>query len=137
MPLVKYFYTENFLLANTLKLRCSPPWRWATFALHIRLFALSILVVAILGSSSCQTGIRPETRTLANEIADSTSALMRITDDSEFFRRYIAFNVRFTLRHQLLLNDTTVRKELQEEISKTALVQEAQKRVNMIQSSLR
>ena len=103
----------------------------------IRQVAIVMLAFVVLCGSSCQTGIRSETRTLANEIADTTSALMRITDDSEFFRRYIAFNVRFTLRHQLLLNDTIIRKELQQEISKTALVQEAQKRVNAIQNSLR
>jgi predicted membrane chloride channel (bestrophin family) len=85
----------------------------------------------------CGGNIRPETRTLAREISDSTQAIMRITDDSEFFRRYIAFNVRFTLRHQILLNDTVIRKELQQEIHQTALVQEAQKRVNAIQNSLR
>lgn len=86
--------------------------------------------------SGCQTSLRPETRKLAREITDSTAALMSISDDSEFFRRYISFNVRFTLRHKLELNDTTIAKELQQEISKAALVQEAQKRVNAIQNKL-
>jgi hypothetical protein len=86
--------------------------------------------------SGCGSNIRPETRKLAQEIADSTSAMMRIPNDSEFFRRYIAFNVRFTLRNKVALNDTAIARELQIEIAKTALVQEAQKRVNAIQNSL-
>jgi hypothetical protein len=96
------------------------------------LVSCSILVII----SACASNIRPETRKLAQEIADSTSVMMRIPNDSEFFRQYIAFNVRFTLRHQLALNDTVIARELQTEIAKTALVQEAQKRVNAIQNTL-
>ncbi|TAE25782.1 MAG: hypothetical protein EAZ92_11595 [Candidatus Kapaibacterium sp.] len=91
------------------------------------------MIVAVCGTA-CQTSLRPETRKLAQEIGDSTSALMRLSDNSEFFRRYIAFNVRFTLRHKLLLNDSTVRTELEQEVTKMAVVQEAQKRVNAIQN---
>ena len=97
---------------------------------------LRVLCVIALILSGCASNIRPETRKLAQEIADSTSAMMRIPNDSEFFRRYIAFNVRFTLRNKIALNDTAIVRELQNEIAKTALVQEAQKRVNAIQNAI-
>ena len=97
------------------------------------LFVLCSITMILSG---CGSNIRPETRKLAQEIADSTSAMMRIPNDSEFFRRYIVFNVRFTLRNKVALNDTAIARELQIEIAKTALVQEAQKRVNAIQNSL-
>jgi outer membrane murein-binding lipoprotein Lpp len=92
--------------------------------------------VTILILSGCASNLRPETRKLAQEVSDSTAALMRVSNDSEFFRQYIAFNVRFTLRHKLALNDTAIARELQDEIAKTALVQEAQKRVNAIQNAI-
>jgi hypothetical protein len=95
----------------------------------------SVLIVVFF-LAQCSERVRPETRQMARELDDSLSVLMRISDDEAFFRKYIAFNVRFTLRHKLALNDTAINAELQQVIAKTALVQAAQRRVDSIQERL-
>jgi hypothetical protein len=94
-------------------------------------------LIVIFFLAQCSESVRPETRQMARELDDSLSVLMRVSDDEAFFRKYIAFNVRFTLRHKLALNDTAINAELQQVIAKTALVQAAQRRVDSIQERLR
>lgn len=72
---------------------------------------------------------------MTKELEDSLVHFMKIPDDAEFFRKYIAFNVRFTLRHKIALNDTVINNELKEEISKMALIQAAQRRIDAIQQA--
>lgn len=82
---------------------------------------------------NCGANLRPETRAMQRELEDSLVTFMQIRNDDEFFRKYIAFNVRFTLRHKWELNDTVIAKELRQELTKMALVQAAQRRVDAIQ----
>lgn len=88
---------------------------------------ISIIVYA------CGVNLHPETRTMTRELEDSLVVFMQIRNDDEFFRKYIAFNVRFTLRHKMALNDTVINRELKTELAKMALIQEAQRRVDAIQ----
>jgi hypothetical protein len=110
--------------------------------MHMTVFVRSCLtacwaLIAVFSFVQCSEAIHPETRQMARELDDSLSVLMRVSDDEAFFRKYIAFNVRFTLRHKLALNDTAINAELQQVIAKTALVQAAQRRVDSIQERLR
>jgi hypothetical protein len=91
---------------------------------------LSIVVHA------CSTNLHPETRTMTRELEDSLVVFMQIHNDDEFFRKYIAFNVRFTLRHKMALNDTVINRELKTELAKMALIQAAQRRVDAIEQRI-
>jgi hypothetical protein len=97
------------------------------------MFAMLCFIGIALSLQSCQTNLRPETRTMTRELEDSLSVFMQIRNDEEFFRKYIAFNVRFTLRHKMALNDTIIQRELKDELAKMALVQAAQRRIDAIQ----
>jgi hypothetical protein len=88
------------------------------------------MVVLLQG---CGANLHPETRAMQRELEDSLTTFMQIRNDDEFFRKYIAFNVRFTLRHKWELNDTVIAKELKKELTSMALVQAAQRRVDAIQ----
>ena len=98
-----------------------------------QIIALLCFVGIVLLVESCRTNLRPETRTMTRELEDSLSVFMQIRNDEEFFRKYIAFNVRFTLRHKMALNDTIIQRELKDELAKMALVQAAQRRIDLIQ----
>jgi hypothetical protein len=94
-------------------------------------FVWFVCVATLFGG--CETNLHPETRAMKKELEDSLVSYMQIRNDDEFFRKYIAFNVRFTLRHKWELNDTVIAKELEKELSNMALVQAAQRRVDAIQ----
>lgn len=94
-------------------------------------FVWFISVAMLFGG--CETNLHPKTRVMKKELEDSLVSYMQIRNDDEFFRKYIAFNVRFTLRHKWELNDTVIAKELEKELSNMALVQAAQRRVDAIQ----
>lgn len=98
-------------------------------------FFLILLLIAscAFGLSGCDANLRPETRALKRELEDSLSYYMNIRNDDAFLREYIAFNVRFALRNQFALADSALKRELDEELSKMALVQAAQKRVHTIE----
>lgn len=84
----------------------------------------------------CGANLHPQTITMKKELEDSLVSYMQIRNDDEFFRKYIAFNVRFTLRHKWELNDTVIAKELKNELANMALVQAAQRRVDAIQQKI-
>lgn len=98
-------------------------------------FIALALVVGVLFFQGCNENLHPETREMKRELEDSLVHFMKIPDDAEFFRKYIAFNVRFTLRHKMALNDTIINKELKDVLSKMALVQAAQRRIDVIQQA--
>ncbi len=98
----------------------------------IRFPLLWFICVTVL-LDACDAHLHPKTVAMKKELEDSLVSYMQIRNDDEFFRRYIAFNVRFTLRHKWELNDTVIAKELKKELSNMALVQAAQRRVDAIQ----
>ena len=103
---------------------------------------LSVFVVVVISlalgvvASSCGKGLHSETQTMMQEMGDSLAPMMQIRDNGEFFRKYIAYNVRFTLRHKIALQDTAIMNELRRETKKTAIFQEAQRRIDAVQSNL-
>ncbi len=89
--------------------------------------------VCAFALQGCGANLHPQTITMKKELEDSLVSYMQIRSDDEFFRKYIAFNVRFTLRHKWELNDTVIARELKNELANMALVQAAQRRVDAIQ----
>ncbi|MCS6807756.1 MAG: hypothetical protein RML40_01950 [Bacteroidota bacterium] len=108
---------------------------YAVFPLLCRAAICVAGVVAVWVFCRCTTHLRPETQAMVHELEDSLTTLMTIADDREFLRTYIAFNVRFALRHKLALSDTATSRELHDELSKMALVQAAQRRIDAIQAA--
>jgi hypothetical protein len=105
---------------------------WAFMRTYIRTSLVWFVCVAAL-LQGCDVNLHPETLAMQRELEDSLTTFMQIRNDDEFFRKYIAFNVRFTLRHKWELNDTVIAKELKNELTSMALVQAAQRRVDAIQ----
>ncbi len=106
---------------------------WKQFKNKCLLVVLTVCCASL--GSGCQLHLRPETRIMTRELEDSLVYFMKIPNDAEFFRSYIAFNVRFTLRHKMALNDTLINKELKKELENMALVQAAQRRIDAIQQA--
>lgn len=106
-------------------------FRATTTRTFVRASFLWCFFAAVL--QGCGANLHPQTMTMKKELEDSLVSYMQIRSDDEFFRKYIAFNVRFTLRHKWELNDTVIARELKNELANMALVQAAQRRVDAIQ----